>query len=147
MTQNSSRTSSHADSEKDWNKEQYVAAMKYCQKNQLIVDKFDAANSRVLPPVLAIWKVQLKSKPLKAVWIIGGSVLMDHVDASVAPDARAALKHFSLNWQLRASQLEQDLANNVNVNLSKEKQQEVIDTLVRKAETLYQLADDSNIWN
>ena len=132
--------------ERAWNKEQYMKAIKYCQKNQLIVDKFDPNNSRVLPPMLAVWKVKLNSKPASSVWIIGGEVLMDHVEASVAPDARSVLKHFSLNWQLKAAQLETDMANNVHQNLDKDKQQEVIDTLISKAETVYQLAQDNSIW-
>ncbi len=134
------------DDERAWNKEQYMKAMKYCQKKQLVVDKFDSNNSRVLPPMLALWKVNLKTKPASSIWVIGGEVLMDHVEASVASDARSALKHFSLNWQLKAAQLEKDLENNVHKNLEKSQQQEVIDTLVSKSETLYQLANDNSIW-
>ncbi len=135
-----------AEETRNWNQEQYLAAMKYCQKHQLPIGNFDKKESRVLPPVLAVWKVHLDTKPAQSIWVIGGEVLMDHVDASVSPDARSVLRHFSLTWQMKATQLENALQENSSGNLDKEQQQKVISTLIEKAEALYELAENKDIW-
>jgi hypothetical protein len=131
---------------KRWNQLQYAEALKYCQRHQLPVLEFNKKDSRVLPPVLAVWHVILQGQPKRAVWIVGGEVMMDHVDASVAKDAREALRHFSMTWQLKASALEEQLENDTSGAMDPEEQRKVIQTMVEKAEALYELYQNDSIW-
>ncbi len=129
-----------------WSQKHYAEAMNYCQRKQLQIDHFIKADSRVLPPVLAVWKVELAERPKRRLWVIGGDVMMDHVDAAAATSARDVLRHFSLAWQLRADQLEQSLAQAASGFRDDVKQREVIDTLIVKAEALYDLYTNDQLW-
>ncbi len=142
----STRQNSNEDDFKQWNQDNYIEAMKYCDKHGLKVEKFDQKQSRVLPPVLAVWKINLVSQPKSSIWLIGGEVMMDHVDAAIAPNAREVLRHFSMSWQLKASQLEKVLETNSSGNLDIEQQRKVIDTLISKAEALYEMYSNKQAW-
>ena len=135
-----------AEDAKRWNQQQYAEALRYCQRNQLSVAEFDKQNSRVLPPLLAVWKVKLAGKTPQSVWIIGGKVMMDHADASVATNAREVLQYFSLAWQLKAERLRQQLEDDQHGLLDREAQEKIINTLITKAESLYELYRDDNLW-
>jgi hypothetical protein len=132
---------------KKWSQQHYLEAMKYCNKHNLKVINFDQPNSRVLPPVLAIWRINLATQPKSSIWLIGGGkVMMDHVDVSMAKNARDALRHFSMSWQLKASQMETTIAANSSGNLNIEQQQKVISVLINEAEALYTLYADEQTW-
>ncbi len=135
-----------AEDAKRWNQQQYAEALRYCQRNQLSVAEFDKQNSRVLPPLLAVWKVKLAGKTPQSVWIIGGKVMMDHADASVATNAREVLQYFSLAWQLKAERLRQQLEDDQHGLLDREAQEKIINTLITKAESLYELYRDDSLW-
>lgn len=135
-----------AEDAKRWNQQQYAEALRYCQRHQLMVAEFDKQNSRVLPPILAIWKVKLTTREPSSVWIIGGKVMMDHADASVAKTARDALQYFSLAWQLKAERLRKQLEADKHGLLDRAEQEKIINTLIAKAESLYELYQDDNIW-
>ena len=132
---------------KKWNQSNYVEAMKYCDKHGFKVEKFDQKQSRVLPPMLAVWKIELATRPKSSIWVIGGEVMMDHVDAGVAPNAREVLRHFSMSWQLKAEQLQKALDTNSSGNLDVEQQKQVIDTLISKAEALYDMYSNEKAWH
>ncbi len=129
-----------------WGQEQYAEALKYCQKNLLPVEKLVQSKSSVLPPIIAVWYIKLTTKPSSQVWVIGGKVMMDHVDVTVAPSAREALRHFSLSWQMKASTLEHNMQSATN-NLDPEQQQKVIKTLIMEAEALYDLYLNDKLWH
>ncbi len=146
MNQKTDPQPPNQDDFKKWNQDNYVEAMKYCDKHGLKVEKFDQKQSRVLPPVLAVWKIDLATKPKTSIWLIGGEVMMDHVDTSIAPSAREVLRHFSMSWQLKANQLEKVLETNSSGNLDIEQQRKVIDTLISKAEALYDMYSNDQAW-
>ena len=147
MNQETTVEASNQDDFKKWNQSNYVEAMKYCDKHGFKVEKFDQKQSRVLPPVLAVWKIELATRPKSSIWLIGGEVMMDHVDATVAPNAREVLRHFSMSWQLKANQLQKALETNSSGNLDVEQQTQVIDTLISKAEALYEMYSNEQAWN
>ncbi|HFB64491.1 MAG TPA: DUF4826 family protein [Aeromonadales bacterium] len=130
---------------KRWGQEQYAQVMKYCNKNLLTIDHLQQSKSSVLPPLLAIWNIKLLTKPASEIWVIGGKVSMDHVSTEVASNAREALRHFSLSWQMKASTLERNLQSASN-NLDLEQQKKVIQTLITEAEAIYDLYADDNLW-
>jgi len=147
MNQETITESSNQDDFKKWNQSNYVEAMKYCDKHGFKVEKFDQKQSRVLPPVLAVWKIELSTRPKSSIWLIGGEVMMDHVDAAVSPNAREVLRHFSMSWQLKANQLQKALETNSSGNLNVEQQTQVIETLISKAEALYEMYSNDQAWN
>ncbi len=131
----------------EWAQKQYIDAMKYCHKHDLKVKNFDQPNSRVLPPVLTVWRINLDTQPKSGVWLIGGGkVMMDHTDSSMAENARDALRHFSMSWQLKASQMEAAIETNTAGGLDIEQQQKVIQTLISEAEALYALYANEKAW-
>jgi len=82
-------------------------------------------------------------------WLIGGDVPLDHVEARAAADARAALRHFALRWQVQGARVksgDRDLKpgeqrSDLRVNWT-----EIGDTLARNAEFVYALAEDDRNW-
>lgn len=128
-----------------WGQEQYAKVQKYCQKNQLPIQQLDQTKSRVLPPIIAIWNVELATKPASTVWVIGGEVMMDHVSTKAAGTPREALRHFSLSWQMKSSTLERTM-NPSLPEAEKEQQQKVIEKLINEAEALYDLYANDQLW-
>jgi hypothetical protein len=87
--------------------------------------------------------------PEEKFWLIGGDVPLDHVEARAATDARAALRHFALRWQVQGARVksgDRDLSpeaarSELRVNWS-----EIGDALARNAEFVYALAEDDRNW-
>lgn len=90
-----------------------------------------------------------KRTPDERFWCIGGDVPVDHVEFKLAADARGALRHFALRWQVQGARVksgDRDIApgdqpGDLRVNWT-----EVGDTLARNAEFVYALADDERNW-
>lgn len=122
----------------EWVRSQYQAAAKYLAQDGLILDMVHLQDSRYLAPYVAVWRFTTMDK--KDLWIINGDVPTDSVAAKVATDARSAMRHFALQWQLKAKALEDnqkatadDLAH--------------ANYLVGRAEMVYQTADMDSLWN
>lgn len=86
--------------------------------------------------------------PDEKFWLIGGDVPLDHVEAKAAADARGALRHFALRWQVQGARIksgDRDRGANeksdLRVNWS-----EIGDALARNAEFVYALAEDDRNW-
>lgn len=80
-------------------------------------------------------------------WVIGGSVPIDCIHSSVAPSPRDAARHFSMKWQLEAARYEDpserhrlglDPAADWNAHAK---------ALISKAEYLYKIIDDDQLWS
>ncbi|HJP38142.1 MAG: DUF4826 family protein [Gammaproteobacteria bacterium] len=73
----------------------------------------------------------------KFIWVICGELPTDHLDGSVARTPRDAARHFAIKWQLDAAR-QQD---------AEEPQQRLSDSeLANKAEALYALVNDEEVW-
>mgnify|MGYP005821687455 CR=1 FL=1 len=121
--------------QQEWVRARYQDATKYLADKGLVTNSVSAEVSRYLVPFIAVWKLNLLDK--KSVWVITGDLPSDHIDASVAEDARSAVKHFSLKWQLQAE------------NLLKTNEAEKVkfgQLLVSRADGLYQMSEDDQIW-
>ncbi|TMM41950.1 DUF4826 family protein [Colwellia ponticola] len=121
--------------QQQWVKEHYQVATKYLAGKGIITDSVTLEDSRYLVPLLALWK--LTSTDGKKFWVLCGDLPSDHNLVDVAPNAREALRHFSLKWQMQAENLLQ--ANN-------EEQNKFADLLISRADGLYQLYNDKSLW-
>lgn len=123
-----------------WVRTQFQAANKYLAENGIISDQVLTKESRYLIPHVAIWKFTTRDK--KKLWLVNGDVPTDVVGAQVAEDARSALRHFALQWQLKA----QAIISDPNTATDVEKQK-YVNYLVNRAENLYAVSDQENLWN
>ncbi|RUO34978.1 DUF4826 family protein [Aliidiomarina soli] len=121
-----------------WVREQFQNANRYLAERGMLSDRILTKDSRYLIPDVAIWKFKLQDG--KKVWVVNGAVTMDHVSADVAKSAREALRHFSLNWQLKAENIHAlgDAAGATELKMAQ--------LLIRHAELLYAVGNDERLW-
>jgi len=82
-------------------------------------------------------------------WVIAGDVPVDHVEGGLVADARGALKHFALRWQMQGARVksaDRDIAPDQQRSKLRMNWSEVGDTLAEKAEFIYALAEDERNW-
>lgn len=121
----------------EWVREQFQKANKHLAEKGVLFDSVVTEESRYLAPFVAIWK--LKDRQGKYYWVISGDVPTDFILAENAKDARGALKHFSLHWQLTAENIQ-------TTNGLAEQDKAFASVLVKAAENLYQMVEDDAIW-
>lgn len=119
-----------------WVRAQYQAAAKYLAEQGFILDMVHLQDSRYLAPYVAVWRFTTMDK--KDVWIINGDVPTDMVAAKVANDARSVMRHFALQWQLKAKALEDQ---------ARPEEQDHANYLIGRAEMVYRTTDLDNLWN
>lgn len=121
--------------QQDWVRDHYQAAVKYLAEKGLITESVVLEQSRYLIPLMAVWKLKLSDQSY--LWVVNGDVPTDHVEENVADSARGVVRHFSLKWQMQVEELyAQD----------DKTQTEFADYLVSRAEGLYQLHNDEQLW-
>ncbi len=127
----------------DWAKEQLKSMGTYAQEMGVIPQEVTVKAYWALPNKVCIGKVWPKLDPANAFWVISGDLTADHFEASAAASAREAARHFALRWQLHSAQLAQGLKDETD---SKIDWQKVANQLAEKAEYLYGLVEDDEIW-
>lgn len=132
MTQDVKMTDAEQQS---WVKEQYQVATKYLAEKGLVTNSVKVEDSRYLIPVLAIWKLSLLNG--ESYWVLCGDLPTDHSHFDVAPNAREALKHFALKWQMQAENL---------LQAQSKEQNDFAQLLIGRAEGLYQLCEKDDLW-
>ncbi|MCH8491921.1 MAG: DUF4826 family protein [Idiomarina sp.] len=121
-----------------WVREQFQKANGYLVEKGILTDQVLVKESRYLMPHVALWKFTERGTTEK-VWAITGVCPTDHVDAKVAGDAREALKHFCLRWQLRADTILNDPKSDAT-------QQKFANLLINHAEACYELVEQKDLW-
>lgn len=121
--------------QQEWVREQYQVATKYLAERGVVTDSVKVEDSRYLVPLLALWK--LKALDGKRFWVLCGDLPSDHSDVDVASDARDALRHFALKWQMQAEGI---LASDAK------EQESFAHLLISRAEGLYKLYEDEALW-
>jgi uncharacterized protein YgiM (DUF1202 family) len=121
----------------EWVRNQYQKANQYLASKGIIPDNVAITESRYLPPLVALWKLNTKEK--QAFWVISGDLPTDHMPFSAAASARDAMRSFSLNWQLKA----ENIMNSATVDKT---QFEFATLLVKRAQGLYDLFEDEALW-
>ena len=120
-----------------WVRTQFQKANEYLATKGIIPDNVAVSESRYLPPLVAIWK--LNTRDAKSFWVISGDLPTDHMPLSAAPNAREAMRSFALHWQLKAEQIAQ-------AGFSDQTQVDFANLLVKRAEGLYDLFDNEQLW-
>ncbi|MFT4940914.1 MAG: hypothetical protein ACI88A_003975 [Paraglaciecola sp.] len=120
-----------------WVREQFQRANKHLAENGVLFDSVVTDVSRYLAPFIAVWKI--KSMENKYYWVISGDVPCDFMPFENEQTARAAIRHFSMLWQVKAE--------NINKSATLDPiQQDFAKLLISKAEDLYEIQADENVW-
>jgi hypothetical protein len=121
--------------QQQWVKKQYQIATKYLAEKGIVTNSVTVEESRYLVPLLALWK--LTAMDGKKFWVLCGDLPSDHSSVDVALNAREALRHFALKWQMQAENL---------LQAKNEEQNNFANLLIGRAEGLYKLYDDAPLW-
>ncbi|TQV77163.1 DUF4826 family protein [Aliikangiella marina] len=127
-----------------WGQEEVVKIQKFCFSNGIEFKSFKQDRCLCIPPVIGIWYVTSKTK--EDYWVVSGEMPTDLAPASVAANAREALRYFSMSWHLKAAKMEDSLAEGKVQLGDKETQQKAIAELITKANTLATLHQDDKLW-
>ena len=135
-----SQTSEASTAAQTWARDQFQKALKLLARNGVLPEKVAVTESRILEPVVAIWKIVTVLPERQAFWVLSGELPTDFVDESAAPSAREALRFFSMRWQLKAQQL-------LTAPAADAAQRDYAALLIDRAEGLYKLFDDNRYWS
>lgn len=149
MTQNVQAESLSAEEKQEqiqrWQQEEHVKIQKYCHSQGIQAKSLDQKQCQCLPPAVAVWYINSVTKG-EDYWIISGELPTDLAPAKVANNAREAMRYFAMNWQLKAANLEDALAEGKVQLADRETQQKFAQELTVKAEAVYKLATDEKLW-
>lgn len=126
-----------------WVREQHDQMATYAVRRELIGDDAEGLPIWSVPHQVFLGRFYDKSAPEKGYWYISGGVPSDHIAVDLAADARQALRHFSLKWQLQAAQIE---GGGKDGNTQPADFANVAGNLSRNAETLMAFADNDDLW-
>ncbi len=121
-----------------WVQAQFQKANQFLAQEGILFDSVVTEQSRYLAPYLAVWKI--KAMDQKVYWVISGDLPTDVALAVNATDARDVLRYFSLQWQLKAENLE---ANNTQQDA---RQAEFVQLLRSRADSLYAFYENETLW-
>lgn len=121
----------------NWVREQFQRANKYLAEQGILFSTVVSEESRYLAPHIAVWKI--KDTKNNFYWVICGDVPADALPFKVATNARDAIRHFSLTWQLKADTIQ-------NNPKSDKTQLAYADLLVNKAEMIYSIQEQQQVW-
>ena len=133
-----------------WAQEQMQAMGKHLANRNLIVKDEVRIEARWNYPFRILLAQAWGAKTAhEKFWVIAGDVPIDHLEDGLAGDARAALKHFALRWQMQGARVksaDRDLAPGQERSKLRVDWSEVGDSIAEKAEFIYALADDERNW-
>ncbi len=121
----------------EWVRLQFQRANLHLAEQGIVMESVAVAESRYLPPLIAVWKIHGLNK--NVVWAISGDVPVDYLPVAVAADAREAIKHFSYRWQLKAQQI-------IDNGISDQTSADYVQLLVGRANMLYDLSESETLW-
>ncbi|WP_105254126.1 DUF4826 family protein [Pseudoalteromonas sp. T1lg75] len=115
----------------------FETAQKHLAEKGIMPKTLVEKDSRFLAPLCAVWK--FKAQNGKTYWVITGQLPADHVEVSAATTAREAIRHFSLQWQVKAEQL-------LSSTRLEKTQHDFAQLLINRAHGLYELYDKQELW-
>ena len=128
-----------------WVKEQHGDLLSYCSRNDLKITNIIQKDSAILPPIAAVWLVDSKQSA-QQFWVITGDLPNDHIQAGNAVNAREALRHFSLRWQLKSEKILNSLESRKADPSRDNTEKEFADLLISRAEGLFELFENKQLW-
>lgn len=120
-----------------WFNDQLKKATSYLAQQGIILESVFNDDSTYVAPLFAVFKVRDKDR--KKYWVIAGDLPTDVTSDNVAKDARSAIRHFSLHWQMKAEGM-------VRAGLRDTVQRDFAQLLITKAEALYPFAESEAVW-
>ncbi|MBV7314573.1 DUF4826 family protein [Shewanella sp. NIFS-20-20] len=124
-----------------WVREQFQKANRFLAEKGIMPGKVLTDQSRYLAPYVAVWKMESAKPQKKTYWVISGDLPTDYVEVSAAATPRDVLKHFSLNWQIKAENLIRSGA------VADPTQKKFANLLISRAQNLYQVQEDEALWS
>lgn len=121
----------------DWVRAQFQRANMHLAEQGIIMESVAVAESRYLPPLVAIWKIHGMNKNI--VWVVSGDMPVDYIPLGSAKDPREAMKHFALRWQMKAQQI-------IEAGVTDQPTADYVQLLVGRANMLYDLAESDKLW-
>lgn len=121
----------------EWVRAQFQKANLFLAEKGILMDSVAVQDSRYLPPMVAVWKINAMDK--QSYWVISGDLPTDHIALTAAVDAREALRAFSFRWQMKAQQL-------IDAGVQDQTAADYVNLLVGRAHSLYDLFENEQIW-
>lgn len=136
-----------AESASGWSREILDKAVRDIEALGIFADELvEARPVWAVPRKVMIGQIRVANEPGSFRWVICGDLPTDHISSASAANAREALRHFSLKWQLDAARYE-DPATRKQHGLDESKDwSRMAEQLVAKAEELYAMAEDAGLW-
>lgn len=120
-----------------WVREQFQRANKHLAENGVLFESVVTEESRYLAPYVAVWKI--KTTDNKYYWVISGDVPCDYLPYELEKTARAAIRHFSLLWQVKAENIRK-------TDTTDQTQLDFAELLESRAEGLYDIQAEESLW-
>lgn len=120
-----------------WQRECLGNAQKFLADKGILPVSILEKECRILPPLCAIWKI--KGNDGKTYWVITGRLPTDAVEVTAATNARDVMRHFSLQWQVKADAI---MAN----KLIDKTQVDFANLLINRAHGLYEMYENEQLW-
>lgn len=120
-----------------WVREQFQKANKHMAEKGILPGKVIVKESRHLPPYVALWKMEDSTPHKRRFWVLSGDLPTDMVEESVAANARDALHHFSLLWQMKAENMLRS-GDRTQIELAK--------LMISRSESLAAMFNDKRLW-
>ena len=125
-----------------WVKGEEAKLYNYLVRNNMQLTYIEPT-TRLFPRQLILWQVNTKEQGMQ--WVVTGELPSDHLAGKNAADGRAALRNFSLSWQLKAEKILSKLSKQ-GVPVQEREQKDYAQLLVTWAERLYQLNEMDAAW-
>ncbi len=122
----------------EWVRAQFQKANLFLAEKGILLDSVAVQESRYLPPMVAVWKINATDK--QSYWVISGDLPTDHLALTAAVDAREALRAFSFRWQMKAQQL-------IDAGVQDQTAADYVKLLIGRAHSLYDLFENDAIWS
>ena len=122
----------------EWVRAQFQKANLFLAEKGIVMDSVAVQDSRYLPPMVAVWKINGIDK--QSYWVISGDLPTDYIALSAATDARDALRAFSFRWQMNAQQL-------IDAGVQEQTTADYVNLLIGRAHSLYDLFENDQIWS
>ncbi|MFN6972137.1 MAG: DUF4826 family protein [Rheinheimera sp.] len=121
----------------EWVRTQFQKANLFLAEKGILMDSVAVQDSRYLPPLVAIWKINALDR--QSYWVISGDLPTDHLAVAAAVDAREALRAFSFRWQMNAQQL-------MYAGVQDQTTADYVNLLIGRAHSLYDLFENEKFW-
>lgn len=127
-----------------WVREQHGLMARYASQRGLIGDDAEGVPVWSIPHQIFLGRFYDKDNRAGGYWYIAGALPSDHIPADVAANAREAVRHFALKWQLQSAQIGEggESGEEAVVDFAN-----AADNLSRSAEGLMACVENDALWD